>query len=157
MARTNTKKHIKENKFDNELLREFIGEKHEKIINTKNNIFAFGFGLLFGPIWFFYRKMYLIGLLIVIISFSLNRLLELVNLGYIVLVLPIIYYFIATPLYLLYSKEKIKKIKIKYDNKDNRELKNIVKKKGGTSYMAILFYLQILVSIVSVLIKVKCC
>lgn len=131
----------------------FIGEKYDKLINQKFSIWAF----LFGTLYFAYRKMLLMGILVgtvmTIILNSINELIEkstLLSL-LIYIAMGIIYGIIFPKIYINWVDKKITKIKDK--TSDERELIYQCKHKGGTS-VGLIFFLIILIIIEMVILGV---
>ncbi len=112
---------------DELLLSSYIGPNYEKIRSGSFN-FAAAFLTNF---YFFYRKMYLIGFIIVILN---TIILILFNLGFIV---SIILFFVVgvftNQIYMIHVKGKIRKIKADNPNLSREELANLCSKEGGTS------------------------
>ena len=51
------------------LIKEYIGKNADKIIDEKYNWLAAILGQAFGPVWFFYRKSYLLGFAFLVITY----------------------------------------------------------------------------------------
>jgi len=127
----------------NEILtKEFIGKNYE-LIMTKNRA-PLWLGLFFGPVWFFYRKMYLYGFIIICCLMLLGQILAYFEIPpYISIIISILYLFIATPLYLHHIERKIDSIRHRYPTADEETLKTMVRSIGGTSTLALIIYLAI--------------
>jgi len=124
------------------LIKEFIGKNYDKIM-TKNRA-PLWLGLFFGPVWFFYRKMYLYGFIILVCLMLIGQLLAFLEITpHISIIISILYLFIATPLYLHHIERKISAIRYKFPTAEEETLKVLVKKVGGTSNLALTIYLII--------------
>ena len=136
---------------DDELLKAFIGNNYEKITTRPFN-FA---GFFFTTFYMFYRKMFLYGLLIFLISFAI---LNFINNFIVTIVFCILIGFLVNKIYLYYAHKQISKIKVKNSDKDLNELKNICARKGGTSIGKIFLgfiielFIAFLVGIISIFI-----
>lgn len=132
--------------FDEILKKEFIGKNYDKIM-TKNKA-PLWLGLFFGPIWFFYRKMYLYGFIIILCLMLVNQVLAHFEITpSISVVFSIIYLFVATPIYLHHIERKIIGIKNNFPSADEETLIALVRKAGGTSTVALIIYLVIFFSL----------
>lgn len=110
---------------DEEYLKAYIGKNYEKIINSNISIPAF----FFAELYWFYRKMFLFGLILGIIRILiLNS-----PLGLFALIINVICIFITNKVYLIDAKYKISKIKGKMYGKNSQEILNACASKGGTS------------------------
>lgn len=123
------------------LVGEYIGKGAEKIADGKYNTVAAVVGMLVGPAWFFYRKMYLIGFLCLAFSFLLGFIFSGVNVGSsLSIIMGAIYGGLANKLYIWHAKRKIKKIIEKNSYLSQEEIIGLIRKKGGTSVLAAVFY-----------------
>lgn len=110
---------------DKEYLKAYIGKNYEKIINSNISIPAF----FFAELYWFYRKMFLFGLILGIIRILiLNS-----PLGLFALIINVICIFVTNKVYLIDAKYKISKIKGKMYGKNSQEILNACASKGGTS------------------------
>ncbi len=108
-----------------EWLKAYIGKNYEKIMNSNISIPAF----FFAEYYWFYRKMFLFGLVLGIIRILVfNSPLGILSLG-----INVICIFITNKVYLIDTKYKISKIKSKMFGKSNQEILNACASKGGTS------------------------
>lgn len=110
------------------MIRAYIGPKadimYEKVAikKYKINIFA----IILGPVYFIYRKMYLVVLIIFLLAVLFSK-------------LPIVFlsfYVVYFMFYFIYRGEinrKIKNIKNKNKTLNNDQLIEVIKKKGGTN------------------------
>lgn len=107
---------------DEELIKLFIGERSDKILNLKGgSIWAF----LSGPSYLVYRKLYLYGIIWLILSFFIPS-----GINYILL---FVVAFSFKKIYLSHVKKNVDKIKQENMDKEELEIKNICRKKGGTN------------------------
>lgn len=120
---------------EDELIKCYIGKNNDKLFEkvknpnsiSKNfNIFAF----LFGPIYFMYRKMYLIGIIIWLVTTILFSVFPVL-----VFLIYIINGCIFIKMYNLHINKKINKIRLENNNATFDELKSICLKKGGVNYL----------------------
>lgn len=117
----------------NELVRSFVGVNYQNIAMSSFNFWS-GF---FGPMYFFYRKMYLYGFIVAIINVLL-MLLMLVN--------PFVYLgassvefilicLLTNSLYLGFANNQVVKIVATNPNANQYELQKICQSKGGTNLL----------------------
>ena len=135
------------------LLEDFIQNNSEKIIKRNFNLAA----LFFNSIYMLYRKMYIEGIILIVISIISFYLSILINtkifLGYLIanFVIAVVLCFIFNKLYINSCKRKINNIKKKHKTISVSELRTLCKKKGGTS-LIIAIIIPIIISIVSTII-----
>lgn len=127
---------------DEELLKSFVGNNFDKVVTKRFNFSA----LFFGPFYFLYRKMYLIGIILIIVSAILSSVL---NSTYITgIIINILCGFSFNYLYVNFASKKIEKIKSQHSY-DSINVMCI--KKGGTSIalaiLALIIYIVIMVFI----------
>ena len=125
---------------EEKLVEEYIGENAEKIMNSKINWSAAILGEAIGPVWFFYRKSYLIGFLFIFITYIVGRIANALNIKEAYYIMFFIYLFTANKLYLWDVKRKINKIKLSNEFVSEDELVELVRKKGGTNIVAAIIY-----------------
>ena len=120
------------------LLKSFIGEKYDKIKNKKFSIPAF----LFGGLYYAYRKLYILGFILYILTALITTLLP-SNANNILLKI-FLYIVLSTacgicfkPIYMLFSKYKITKIQ-KQNLQNPEDLLKDCKRKGKTSFIAVI-------------------
>ena len=120
-----------------DLLEEYIGKNYNKIIKRFFNFAA----LLLSGIYFLYRKMYIEGTIIYLISllllFSVLIINPLISFGIMILI-SLVSFFIFNKLYVNSCRRKIDIIKVKNKNKSVADIKNICVRKGGTNLVAAL-------------------
>ena len=71
------------------LLRTYVGDNSTKIINSNINIFAGLLGMTIGPVWFFYRKAWIPGLLYIALSYFLYKFLK-IPIETIAIIIPLV-------------------------------------------------------------------
>lgn len=109
-------------------------------MNSKINWTAAILGQMIGPVWFFYRKSYLIGFLFIFFTCIVSSIANAINIKEVYYIMFFIYLFTANKLYLWDVKRKIKKIKLNYEVLSEYELVEIVREKGGTNIVAAIIY-----------------
>lgn len=122
---------------DEELTKAYIGKNESKIKRKGGTILP----ILFGPVYYFYRKLYVEGLIwlgiILIGEFLINN-------SVIYILSSLIAGFIFRILYLNNVKRNVAKIKEENSDKSIEELKSICSKRGGTNelvvFITIIFY-----------------
>ena len=113
------------------IAKEFVGPSYQKITMAP---FSFA-GFIFGSLYFLYRKMYLIGIIIFIIDLVLQNLLK-APISYIaVLIFHLVIALIVNQLYLKIVSKRIQKIIKQNPKKNEYEISQIAKKRGGTSLL----------------------
>lgn len=137
---------------EEKLVSEYIGKDAEKFIGTNVNWSAGILGQVFGPVWFFYRKSYLIGVLFIIITIIVGNIassLEIKEASYIMF---FIYLFTANKLYVWDVKRKVNKILSTRKDMSEEEIISYVREKGGTSTLAAVIYSIVLIAIIFIYI-----
>ncbi len=128
------------------LLMEFVGYKYEKISQSKFNIFA----LIFGEFYLLYRRMVLIGLLILLLRVAI---IVFIN-PYLSLAINVILCFTFNKLYLLHANNKIRNAERRYPNASYDQLRDIVVSSGQTkmSNPILIIFLSIIFGLVGLVI-----
>ena len=127
-------------KSDDEVyLEEYMGKNYEKISTKLLNFGAFFFSYLY----LFYRKMYLLGIIVLAIQ---TALILYVN-QYVALVVNVILLFTTNIIYTGHAKRKIKKIKNSSGSKLKENLVNVCADKGGISKKAVFLGLVLTIGI----------
>lgn len=168
---------------EEKLVLEYIGKNADKIVNKKLNWPAAILSIFLGPIWFFYRKSYLLGVILLCGSIVLLEITK--DLG-IKFAYPIIRFFIylftANKLYLWDVKRKVRKMMLSSNNLSEEQLSSCgekedeanmgpihvdekpliskVRKKGGTSANAVVNYISFFIIVgivVFIVIASLCC
>ena len=135
---------INNNQVEEELLKMFIYKNFEKITTKKFN-FA---GFFFGYFYLFYRKMFLYGLAVFILSGVISSIFNNMIISIIIsLSFSVLIGALVNKMYISYVNKKINGIKTKNPQKSMDEIKSICIKKGGTSFGMV--FLGLLVVIIS--------
>lgn len=131
---------------DDALVKAYIGKNADKLMNGGFSLNSF----FLGPIYALYRKMWLLGLILLISSFVVTIFLQSIS----SFVLPAINIFVAIQFKKFYLKdveEKVQKIKNQNSGKSKEELILICAQKGGTAMWPVIvaiilyiFYIMIL-------------
>ena len=124
------------------LMKEYIGNDAEKIMNSNLNWSAAIIGQFIGPVWFFYRKSYLLGFAFLAITVIVECIAIIVGLLPIFFIMFFIYLFTTNKLYLWNVKRKVNSM-ILNSNLSGDELVSYVRNKGGTSIVAPVIYVVI--------------
>lgn len=122
---SNFDNNINNNVDEEKLVMSFIGNNYDKIISNKFSLPAF----FFGGLYLYYRKMFLYGIIVMIIQIVMS----LFNLGNYTIIINIVLALTANKIYLYFVRGKVAKIKETYQNKDE-DIVEVCKKKGGTSF-----------------------
>lgn len=110
---------------DEEYMKAFIANNYEKITKSKFSICAF----FLGEIYYFYRKMFLYGIIIFVIRIILGMISPAI-----MIVLNIVLGIFTNKIYINYAQNKVDSYKLY--NKDN--IMELCKKNGGTSIIMVL-------------------
>ncbi len=134
---------------DDILLKSFIGNNYEKITTKSFNIAAF----FFTALYMFYRKMFLYGLLLIIISTILSFIFKS---SFISLIICVLVGLFINKIYISFAKNKIAKIKASHPLSSSEELRALCTKKGGTSIGTVILgiLIQTVIGIISILVLV---
>lgn len=126
------------------LVSEYIGKDADKFIEGKTNWIAAILGQFIGPVWFFYRKSYLLGLIFLIVTYIVGAIASAINLKEASYIMFFVYLFTANKLYLWDVRRKVNKIISSRDTSEE-ELISIVREKGGTSTVAAVIYVAVVI------------
>ena len=138
---------------DEDYIKAYINNNYNSIKKQKFNIAA----LIFGPFYCIYRKMYLLGIILIIIESSF-----LFSIGgdYSTLVELFINLYLAIKINEIYLKKvnnNIETIKSNNPDKTSKELIEICSKKGGTIpiklFIILLFIIPMIISILTILFE----
>lgn len=124
----------KENK---KLMKLWIGKNADKILNINMNIAV----LFLGELYFFYRKMYIEGIIILILKVITFMF---IPYKYLIIIFNMILFFITNSIYKSHILRKINKIKHRYSSS---KLEIECKKRGGTNIL--LFVLLLIIELLS--------
>ncbi len=136
---------------EDRLVSEYIGKDADTYMNTNLNWAAALLGQSIGPIWFFYRKSYLLGFAFIIITLIVGRLATAMGISKAYYIMFFIYLFSANKLYIWDVRRKVKKILSTNGNMPQEQIVNIVREKGGTSGLAAGIYVVVLIALVAIL------
>lgn len=136
---------------EDRLVSEYIGKDAERYINTNLNWGAALLGQSIGPVWFFYRKSYLIGFVFIIVTLIVGRIASAIGLNQAYYIMFFIYLFSANKLYLWDVRRKVNKIIQTNGNMQQEQLENIAREKGGTNGVAAAIYVIAIVALMVIL------
>lgn len=138
--------YIDENITDDDLKKAYIGNNADKLKSGRFSLPT----LLLGIYYLLYRKMWLCSILWLIVVVVSNILAFVYKISYLS-ILPLVYIIILsslfTNLYSLKVEKAIKKIKQNNQDKSNKELINICKRKGGVSIASVIILIVAVVLI----------
>lgn len=109
---------------DIELLKIYVGDKYDEMINNKFNIWA----ALLHTLYFSYRKLYLQAFIIASATYFLN--------GILYITMLILIGLLFNKYYIKKSKIEVVKIKEKYKNKNYEKIKDMCFLKGNGSILS---------------------
>ena len=121
---------------NDKLVSEYIGKNAQEIIDGNVNWAAAVSGQLIGPVWFFYRKSYLLGFAFLVLKYIVGAIASAINFEAASLVMFFIYLFTANKLYLWDVKRKLNKI-MASGNMSEDQLLDTVREKGGTNTLVV--------------------
>ena len=128
---------------DEGLIKAYVGNNYDKLKSGSWSWCAF----LFGSLYYFYRKMWLLGLLwyaiAIVGNLFLQSLMRLIN-----LVLIIVGSIKFMEWYLKHVNEQVAKIKMENPGKTQEELASICRKKGGTTAIPIVIFVLLYLAII---------
>ena len=128
-----------ENKVEEKLVAEYIGKDAENIMGENMNWSSAIAGQAIGPIWFFYRKAYLLGFAFLVISYLVGMLASAMELEEASYIMFIIYLAATNKVYLWDVRRKVKKI-MSDSYMSEEQMLELARKKGGTSALAAIIY-----------------
>ena len=129
---------------DDKLVKAYIGENATKILNNIINWQAGLLAILIGPVWFFYRKSWQIGILYILIAYILSKS-GLFTIESTSIILGGITIFFANKIYVLDAKRKVSTIINNNKELNEDELIKILNEKGGVSISFTIIYAIILI------------
>lgn len=121
-------------------LKQFVGNDFTKL---SMSIFSFS-SFIFGSLIFLHRKMYILGVILTLIEFGISFFVPLKYAIVAILVIHVILALMVNPMYIKYSKKKVKAILSDKNNmkKNQVEIDNLCKKKGKNNLLlAIIIYM----------------
>ena len=130
---------------------EYIGKDAERYMNTNTNWAAALLGQSIGPVWFFYRKSYLLGFAFIIITLIVGRIASALGINKAYYIMFFIYLFSANKLYLWDVRRKVNKILETNGNMPQEQLVEIAREKGGTNGVAAAIYVIAIVALIAIL------
>lgn len=130
---------------NDKLVSEYIGKNAQEIIDGNVNWAAAVSGQLIGPVWFFYRKSYLLGFAFLVLTYIVGAIASAINFEAASLVMFFIYLFTANKLYLWDVKRKLNKI-MASGNMSEDQLLDTVREKGGTNTLAAVIYVIVIIA-----------
>ena len=129
---------------ENRLVESYVGKDYKRIKKGFFNIWAF----LLNWIYVFYRKMYLEGLLGLVVSLCILYFYEKYLWIYYVII-DIILGLVFNKYYIWTAKRRVEAIKNNNENKDNYSLNNICMRKGGSNlFLTLIVYIIFLAIVV---------
>lgn len=141
---------MNENRYDR-LLEAYVGEDYQEIVRKKINIYAFIFNLFY----FLYRKMYIIGIIGLIILWVIAVKFTSFIIPYIIVV-AVLSGVLFNPIYLKLANVKIKRIRKNNPSTDDFDLMEVCRKKGGVNVIiALIIYLVFIASIIGTMFSFK--
>ena len=129
---------------DDKLVKAYIGENATKILNNIINWQAGLLAIFIGPVWFFYRKSWQIGILYILIAYILSKS-GLFTIESTSIILGVITIFLANKIYVWDAKRKVSSIINSNKELNGDELIKILNEKGGVSISCTITYAIILV------------
>jgi hypothetical protein len=133
------------------LVSEYIGNDADKFENANINWTAAILGQSIGPVWFFYRKSYLLGFGFIILTLIVGQIASALGISEAYYIMFFIYLFSANKLYLWDVRRKVNKILETNRNMSDDQLISLVREKGGTNGIAAAIYVIALIAIVVIL------
>ncbi len=142
------------NNTDDGLVRAYIGKNADKLLKGNFSFCVF----LFGAIYVLYRKMWLLGIIWIVIN--VISMMFLPTYSWIIsFVINIFLMFQFKKIYIKHVHEEVAKIESENPGKSREELGSICSKKGGTTlipiFLVILFYVVILYFLISAIMNVS--
>jgi hypothetical protein len=117
---------------DSMLQKEFIGTNYDKIMTSQFNLFA----ALFNFFYYFYRKMYIYGILL---SFLMASILVITRSLIIIIVMCGLVGLITNVIYKRFSLRKVQAIREDNEDKNINEIIELCKDEGNTSVGSVIF------------------
>ena len=136
---------------EDRLVSEYIGKDADKFMEGKINWLAAILGQAIGPVWFFFRKSYLLGFAFIILTLIVGRVATSLGIKKAYYIMFLIYLFLANKLYLWDVRRKVKKILENNENMSQEQLVEIARKKGGTNAVAAAIYVISIVALFVIL------
>ena len=137
---------------EEKLVDEYIGEGAETFKTSKFNWVAAVLGQAIGPIWFFYRKAHLVGVLFILLTFVVGLLAGMLGIKQGYYIMALIYGFTANKCYLWDVRRKVQNIINTYPDYSEEQLAAIAREKGGKSVIAVIMYGLVFVGLIMCMI-----
>lgn len=134
---------------EDRLVSEYIGKDADKFMEGKTNWAAAVLGQAIGPVWFFFRKSYLIGFAFLVVTYIVGAIASAINLKKASYIMFFIYLVTANKLYLWDVRRKVNKI-ISSGYVSDEELISTVREKGGTSTVAAIIYVVAFIAFIAI-------
>lgn len=134
---------------EDRLVVEYIGKDANKIMNENVNWAAAFLGQSIGPIWFFYRKSYLLGFAFLVVPLIVRAIASAIKLKEASYIMFFIYLFTANKLYLWDVRRKVNKI-MTSGNVSEEQMIYAVREKGGTSTVAAVIYVIAFIAFIAI-------
>lgn len=124
---------------EDRLVSEYIGKDADKFVEGKTNWVSAVLGQAIGPVWFFYRKSYLLGFAFLVVTYIVGAIASAIELKQASYIMFFIYLFTTNKLYLWDVRRKVNKM-ISSQNMSEDQLIATAREKGGTSTVAAVIY-----------------
>ena len=131
------------------LVLEYIGKDADKFMEGKINWTAAFLGQAIGPVWFFFRKSYLLGFAFLVVTYIVGAIASAINLDEASYIMFFIYLFTANKLYLWDVRRKVNKMMSSGDMSEE-QLISTVREKGGTSTVAAVIYVVAFIAFIAI-------
>lgn len=136
---------VREKNIEDKMVEAYIGKDAPSIRGGGVNWVAAVLGQAIGPIWFFYRRAHLVGVLFLVLTYIVGDLASRINFDKAYYIMFFIYLFSANKLYLWDVKRKVKKILEKDPMASESELLERAKQKGKGSILAVIIYIVVFI------------
>ena len=136
---------------ENEMIKAYIGKGADEMLKSKLNVHSVVSAIVgqsIGPVWFFYRKSYLLGFGFIILTYIVGIIANLLKIGQAYYIMMFIYLFTTTPVYLWDVKRKVSNLILNNPNASMEELIELAKAKGGRSILAAVLYTIAIVGLI---------
>lgn len=134
---------------EDRLVSEYIGKDADKFMEGKINWLAAILGQAIGPVWFFFRKSYLLGFAFLVVTYIVGVIASAINFKQASYIMFFIYLFAANKLYLWDVRRKVNKIMSSGDMSEE-QLISTVREKGGTSTVAAVIYVVAFIAFIAI-------
>ena len=134
---------------EDRLVSEYIGKDADKFMEGKINFAAAVLGQAIGPVWFFYRKSFLLGFAFLVVTYIVGAIASAINLKEASYIMFFIYLLTANKLYLWDVRRKVNKM-MSSGYMSEEQLISTVRKKGGTSTVAAVIYIVAFIAYIAI-------